>query len=300
MRGGRSPVAVARRFADGVTPHHSLPAPGRLAEQTVAAYGVRATFRSNRPEALALLVANIPGRWKPSPAKTAPRSYSLLVEDEDGRNRYDLYRDDERLVRSTNIDRVREFLIGSVGFYFAEHSSRLTFVHAGVVAVGGQAILLPGLQSTGKTTLTGALVRAGARYLSDDYAPVDDGGRIHPFPRPLSVRRRSRRPKLTPVEAFGGVQEQRPLPVGLVVLAPYGPVRRWRPRRLPPGRGALEILAYTASAQTRPRQALDRLGRVVAHAPVLKGRRGEADETAAAILERLKEAPEAARALRDA
>ena len=214
------------------------------------------------------------------------RTFSLAV---DRRGRYGLYENEIELVRSRDLERVREALIGSAGFYFAESSPARTFIHAGVVGWQGHGILLPGRQNSGKTTLTAALVRAGATYLSDEFAPIDDRGRVHPFPRPLSFRRDDGRSvKLRPVETIGGAQGMRSLPVGLVVIAPFSDGRRWRPRRLVPGRGVLEILAYTGSAQTRPRQALDRLARVVARAPVLKGGRGEADETARLILKRLE------------
>ena len=33
-----------------------------------------------------------------------------------------------------------------------------------------------------------ALVRAGAEYYSDEFAPLDAGGLVHPFAKPLSIR----------------------------------------------------------------------------------------------------------------
>ena len=63
------------------------------------------------------------------------------------------------------------------------------FVHAGVVAVDGRALLLPGGSFTGKTTLVAALLRAGAQYGSDEYAVLDEAGLVLPaYPRPLSIR----------------------------------------------------------------------------------------------------------------
>lgn len=254
-------------------------------ERTVVAYGVRIVLRSDDPAALETLLAVLPGRWKPTANGGAERVYSLVL---DRGSRYVLYRDDFELGRSQDVEQLAEHLVPSAGFYFAEHSKLRTFIHAGAVAWEDVVILLPGRQGSGKTTLTAALVRAGATYLSDDYAPIDDRGHVHPFPRPLSVRRANGLPPvLTPVESLGGEQETRALPVGLVVFAPYVGARRWRPRLVPPGKGVLNLLRYAASAQTRPRQALDRLGRIVAAAPVLKGGRGEADDTARLILRRL-------------
>lgn len=256
-------------------------------EQTVVGYGVRVTLRADDPEKLEALLAALPGRWRASNNGGADRVFSLVGDERRGR-RYVLYRDDSELIRTRDMERVVEHLVGSVGFYFAERSSQRTFLHSGAVAWQGRAIVLPGRQNSGKTTLTAALVRAGATYLSDDFAPIDDRGRVHPFPRPLSVRQKNGRPpKLHRVEDLGGVQEKRALPIGLVVFAPYTGARRWRPRRLPPGQGVLALLRYTASAQTRPREALERLGQVVAVAPVLKGGRGEADDAVELILRRL-------------
>ncbi len=72
--------------------------------------------------------------------------------------------------------------------HIALHAPDHVFVHAGAVGVGGQAIVLPGKSFAGKTTLAAALVRAGAEYCSDEYAALDADGRVHPYPKPLSVR----------------------------------------------------------------------------------------------------------------
>ena len=70
------------------------------------------------------------------------------------------------------------------------------FVHAGVVAVRGRAIVLPGTSYCGKTTLVAALVRAGATYFSDEFAVLDERGAVHPYPKPLrcAATRRGCRP----------------------------------------------------------------------------------------------------------
>lgn len=65
-------------------------------------------------------------------------------------------------------------------------------IHAGVVALDGRAVLIPGAPDAGKSTLTAALVRAGFDYLSDEAARVDlRTGRILPFPRTLTLDARS-------------------------------------------------------------------------------------------------------------
>lgn len=65
----------------------------------------------------------------------------------------------------------------------------LFYLHAGVVAFGEHAIVLPGLSRAGKSTIVLALLRAGARLLSDELAIFDPAtGRLLAFPRAIKVR----------------------------------------------------------------------------------------------------------------
>lgn len=266
------------------------------AEESITSYGVRLRLRASQKEALEALLERLTSRWKPSRAKTVSRTYSLVLAAGStslGRPHDNvLYADGAELVRGRDLEKVLDQFESASRFHIAEMSPQCTFLHAGAVSWRSRAIILPGKSGTGKTTLTVALVNAGASYLSDECALIDDRGRIHPFPKPLSiVRGRRRRPLLQPVEALGGVQERRPLPAGLVVLTSYG-AHRWRPRHLTPGEGVLDLLRHTVSAQRRPANALRRLERVSSLAPILKGARGEADATAPLILERLEAAIE--------
>jgi len=149
----------------------------------------------------------------------------------------------------------------------------------------GRAIVIPGQSQSGKTTLVSALIRAGATYYSDEFAVFDKHGRVHPHPRPLSVREgtpgRSRR---YPLKALGGVPGDKPLPVGLVVFTRYKPDKKWRPRRLSPGQAVLALVSHTLPARRRPRATLTTLKQVVAGARTLRGVRGEADQVAEALL----------------
>src|ERR671929_229610 len=87
--------------------------------------------------------------------------------------------------------------------------------HAGVVGWQGRAILIPGRSFSGKSTLVAALVRAGATYYSDEFAVLDERGRVHPFPKKLSMRLEgSARPRFAPVEELGGRRGTTPLRVG--------------------------------------------------------------------------------------
>jgi hypothetical protein len=157
-----------------------------------------------------------------------------------------------------------------------------------VVGWNDKAILIPGRSMSGKTTLVAELVRAGATYYSDEFAVLDERGRVHPFPKPLAMREgNSLKQTNYEVEHFGGSTGVKPLPVALVVVCRYGSRASWQPRRLTAGEGMLALLDNTVSARREPEQAMTALREVVLRAPVLKGVRGEASETAEMVLRSL-------------
>jgi hypothetical protein len=263
---------------------------GWAAGLSFVSYGVRIGVRVKTPETLRLIREHFPPGWKISDSPIVERLYSVILGGDGQRpgvRRFSLlYGDITRLARTQNQDEVLDIFESDLGLYVAEMARRRVFVHAGVVGWKGQAILLPGRSLSGKSTLIAELVRAGATYYSDEYAVLDARGRVHPYPRHLQIREtESARQKKYPVEAFGGQAGTKPLPVGLIAVSQYQPGARWRPRTLSAGRGTLELLANTISARRQPENALAALQQVVARAPVLKGRRGEATETIDLILQ---------------
>jgi len=176
----------------------------------------------------------------------------------------------------------------TIQLYVAEAARRRVFVHAGVVGWRGRAIVIPAVSYSGKTTLVTALLQAGATYYSDEYAVFDSQGRVHPYPRLLSVREEgSRRPRRYSPEDWGARPGVKPLPVGLIAVTQYSPGARWRPRALSPGEAALALLANTVPARSRPAAALAALRHVACQATALQGKRGDAAITAEALLRRM-------------
>jgi hypothetical protein len=166
------------------------------------------------------------------------------------------------------------------------------FVHAGVVAVDGEAVLLPGFTFTGKTTLTHALVEAGAVYYSDEFAVIDAAGLVHPYAKPLSIRRRegSGHTTETHADSLGAVTGREPVPVGLIAVTSYRPGATLDPEPLAPGAALLALLGHTIPARTRPEQAMAALKATVQVATAWKSDRGEADVAARAIIESMAHA----------
>jgi hypothetical protein len=166
----------------------------------------------------------------------------------------------------------------------AENARRWIFVHAGVVAWRGQAIVIPGATQSGKTSLVAALVRAGAEYFSDEYAVFDARGRVHPYPKPLSIRSDEARRRCVPSE-LGATIGTRSLPVGLVIVTKFSPGARWRPVALSPGQAVLAMMSHALRARSRPASVLATLARATAQAAALKTPRGEAEGVASFITE---------------
>ena len=260
---------------------------GWRAGETLLSHAVRFGVRATEQRALPHLLAALPTGWKRSSVRAVDRLYSCVV----GSSRAEphlLYDNEREIGRTHDLEEIAERFQAFLHIHIAEHSPNRTFLHAGAVGWQGRAIVLPGRTGAGKTTLTAELVRAGASYLSDDFAPIDGRGRVHPFPKLLAVRENGETREF-PVEAFGGRQRLLPLPIGLVVLTSYVEGRRFRPRTLSPGRAVLEILKSTASARRQPARAFDRLSNVLQQVPVLSGARGEATEAVEVILERLEQ-----------
>lgn len=257
------------------------------------AHGARIGIRVNDPTVLEQIRRHLPPQWKPSSSPVVDDLYSIVVGS-DGRapniRRYNLlYAGAARLARTMDFNEVLEVLESGLHLSVAMLARHRLFVHAGVVGWQGKAIVIPGRSRSGKTTLVEALVRAGATYYSDEYAVFDAHGRVHPYSKPLSIREEgSERPKLYPVESIGGCSGTKPLPVGLIAVTKYQSEARWRPRALSPGQAVLALLDNTVLARFKPGVALITLQRVIASASAFKGKRDQAEEVVASLLDELE------------
>src|ERR1700693_1845499 len=202
------------------------------------AYGVSVGIRVSDPYVLERVRALLPPGWKPAGKPTVRRLYSLVVggpTSRPGVRRFNLlYSNAARLVRTHDLEETLTQIETELELYIADRAPRRTFVHAGVVGWNGQAILIPGRSFSGKSSLVNALVKAGASYYSDEFAVLDERGRVHPYPIPLGIRPgRDGAPRMKcRVEELGGVAGVGPLPVGLVLITRYVSGTRFRPRPL--------------------------------------------------------------------
>ena len=174
-----------------------------------------------------------------------------------------------------------EVLEGSAHEAIAARATTHAFVHAGVVAVDGKAILIPGRSFAGKTTLVMALVDAGATYYSDEYALIDSHGLVHPFVRTPRVRQNLGKTvvinDLTPP----------PVPAGLVLMTKYEPNAAWRPKSLSVSRCLFGLIDNSVGVRSYPELYLGRLKELAMTARAYSSVRGDWLATADAIFTEL-------------
>lgn len=271
-------------------------------------HGIRLGLRANNAQTLERLLPHLPPGWKVSSQPVVERLYSIIINAADVATepkapvrRFNLlYGDSTRLARALETEQILEAFETDVQLYVAENALRRVFVHAGVVGWRGRAILLPGRSFSGKTTLVAELVQAGATYYSDEYAVLDAQGRVHPYPRLLSMRSATAydemarglpmtKPTRLTATQLGGRVGRQPLPVGLVVLSEYKPRAKWCPRPVSAGQGALGLLANTVSARRQPTVVLATLRQATRQARVIQSARGEVADVAEAILREVDE-----------
>jgi len=95
----------------------------------------------------------------------------------------------------------------------AQRLNAYLLLHAGVVARGDRAVILPAEPGSGKSTLTCALHLAGWRFLSDEFGVIDPTtGMVLPMLKPAALKNRSidiigRRPGAVLGPVFAGTRK---------------------------------------------------------------------------------------------
>lgn len=201
-------------------------------------------------------------------------------------SRYKMIIDGEEIARGRSAKKFFKFLDSMIRVTIGEFAADRVFLHAGVVSWKGKAIIMPADSFQGKTTLTAELVKKGAVYISDEFAILDEAGMVHPFVRPLSMRKDNA--EFTPYELtaadLGGTFATVPVPVGMILLTGYKPGARWSPKILTPGEGVLRMLPYALSLRYKPEFSLQTLNFVASRAIIASSRRGTAENFVETLL----------------
>lgn len=253
---------------------------------TTEAFGTTFSIESDDPSALDAARHVLPPDSTITDAAPGAR-WSLLGAGLPGAA---LYRDGACIGRHAALERIVEALAAAIRLHVAERAPEHVFIHAGVVGLGGRAIVVPGASFSGKSTLVAALLHAGATYLSDEYAVLDAEGLVHPYVKPIALRPAGTHASVDhDVSEFTALAPQRgPLPLGVVLQAPFVAGARWDPRQGTPGEAALALLANCVGVRADPARALAVIRRATAGAVFLDGPRDEADATALGLCDRLE------------
>jgi hypothetical protein len=130
-----------------------------------------------------------------------------------------------------------------------------------------------------------ALLAEGARYFSDEYAVIDRRGKIHPFPRPISLRQGVESSRVTPVAQYGCFHGIR---ATAIISTYYSSRGEWEPSVASPGATVLEMMSNAIAARYHTNLILKCLTEVVKGTVCWRGARGEADIAARRIVAALR------------
>jgi len=279
------------------------PFAGLSHQRVVEGYGARLAIGAPDTESLARLVAGLPAGWEPDRTGGEPDStgWRITVSSHDTAG-YVVREETLGDTRRTNpsgawppasastscgdLEQVVGFIQTRIRRHVGFHTRDRVFVHAGVVTHRGRAIVIPGQSFSGKSTLVAALVRAGAVYYSDEYAVLDEHGQVTPYLEPLSLRNGDGgRPRPVTDESLAATSGDGPAPIGVLAVTRYVPGSEWSPRRCSTGEGVVALMEHAVAARNVPGETLETMRRALRGALVLEGDRGEAETTAAALLE---------------
>jgi hypothetical protein len=254
-----------------------------------AAFGVSWEMRSDSASLHRALLERLPPGATPRAGGNVARAYALrtlpaTIAERDAS--YLLLADGRPLLRSSEPSEIADAFEENLRWLVAERSPRRVFLRAGVVGWRDRAIVIPGGRGTGKSLLVRALVAAGATYFSDDYA-VLEGNLVEPYPSQVPYWPSPSQGLACWLQEFAAAREPKPVPVGVVLFAPYQPGAVFRPKLISRGRALLGMFKHAVASQRNPAHVLRTLETVTRRCNALEGVRGDARVVAAYLLERL-------------
>lgn len=246
----------------------------------VSAYGRNLAIETN---GVPLPLPYLPFPWTTDPPDGEIDRIYRLWPDENGQFALE-YAESGRIDIAT-MELLNEHIESDLHHWLATYTRGFLFVHAGCVSWRNRGIVIPGRSYAGKTTLTRALVEAGATYYSDDYAVIDREGMIWPFPRRLHVRPITADPphKLDP-HAENWPIGSTPMQALIVAELKFDRERGWEIEEVPRGQGTLSLLDNTVAARERPQDSLRLMANVMKAAVAIKGTRDSAEASARRLL----------------
>lgn len=244
---------------------------------------VRATSHAFWPDLKRLL----PPRTSRLLGEGTRLAYSVAWAGDLREGTHQLYRDDECILRTPDTGTLLSVLQSDAEWQVAMRAEGYTFAHAGAVAVSDSAIVLPGASGAGKSTLVTKLLARGCQYYSDEYAVLDQVGRLHAFPCALKLKVGPRGIRSVDPQVLGASCGQKPRPVRMLAFPTYVPGQHVCIEDLSPSQGALYLLQHIPSARLRPATALKAAATTASAATCLRILHGDSDAAAESLLARL-------------
>ena len=229
----------------------------------------------------------VPNSDVPGQQPVLPRAVCELKVTEDGQ--FLLQRNGEQLYQGRCQRESAYSLINEIIFQCLNDNNTGLALHAGAVQVGNQGILLPGNSGSGKSTFAAWLTACGCRYLSDELIVLsEDGTRIRPFTRPLTIRSASAQ-ALAPYVRFqenevlsgdsGFMVPHRLLnpdftpaqpPPALILFPCYRADASARLTELTPGLGCSRLMECYVNARNIPGHGISDLARISRSVPLME------------------------------
>ena len=122
-----------------------------------------------------------------APVDDVPAEQQFLVVHRSDADNCCLHRDGQPVAWSLSLDALLGLLLNELNRAAIDGFGGFA-AHAGVVAIGHEAVAFPAASGGGKTTMVAACLAAGLGYVSDEALCVELGsGALVPYPKPLQL-----------------------------------------------------------------------------------------------------------------
>jgi hypothetical protein len=166
------------------------------------------------------------------------------------------------------------------GLYVSEKLPGFVAVHAALLHVDDAVIIVPGKSGVGKSSLCVAAMEAGWEVWSDEYCLIDTTtGEVSGWPRPVRQR--------LPGGGVRRIDHQGPVGPGqathVIAMAYSGDISGLALEPVSPGQVAMDLMANTVCARSRPEETFRATTRLAKDINGLGGYRGDTETSLAPL-----------------
>ncbi|MBI5876706.1 MAG: hypothetical protein HZB53_03570 [Chloroflexi bacterium] len=181
-----------------------------------------------------------------------------------------------------------EYLQGRVCYHLADRSTGGLLFHAAALRHNGRGLVIPGISSAGKSTLTAWLLSHGFDYLTDELTFVADGAsEFAAFTRPLNIKPASRQllsarlvdigdvltcetASLIPLASLGAPDATVQTPLSGILFVHYDAAAPFEWARLSPAQAGLALMQCLVNARNLPEHGFREASRLARQTPAFR------------------------------